>query len=372
MIYLDNAATTRPRRRALERAQAFHEELFYNPSALYGGGFAVRAKLNAFRGELLAAVADAERFELVFTSGGTEADDHAVLAGARRGNAVTTAGEHAAVYRSFLELKNRSVEPRFAPVLRDGRVDAEALLRLVDDKTSLVSVVHVNNETGAVNDIAALARAVKEKNPRTLFHADGVQAFGKVNVRLPKEVDLYSVSAHKIGGVKGTGALIKRKSLALPPYLHGGGQENGLRSGTENTFGIAAFAYAAEEQFGALEREGARLLALRERLWEWLDKALFRRVSPADGTPYILAVSAAGMRGEVLQRMLFERGVCLGTGSACASKNRFSRVLTACGWGEDVLDGALRVSFSQATSEEEAAEAARAMNAVAKEYGERV
>ncbi len=365
MIYLDNAATTAPDEAAVARAQTFLKENFYNPSAIYGGGFSVHSALKGAREGLISRIADPAKFELIFTSGGTESDNQAIFSGARRGNAVTTGGEHAAVFESFTELKNRGVEPRFAPVLRDGRVDKEALLALVDEKTALVSVVHVNNETGAVNDIFALARAVKAKNPRTLFHSDGVQAFGKLPVRLTGDIDLYSVSAHKIGGLKGTGALFKRKNLNLLPFIYGGGQESGLRSGTENVFGAMTFAYAAEKKFATLSADGRRLLKLRERLWELLDKDIFVRISPEDGTPYILATSAVGMRGEVLVRMLWERGVVAGTGSACSSRHRFSRVLAACGYDEKTMDGALRWSFSPATTEEDVERAAEIANDVA-------
>ena len=304
--------------------------------------------------------------ELVFTSGGTEADNQAVFM-ARRGNAVTTAGEHPAVERCFNELKRLGVEPRFAPLNRDGTVDQDALLSLVDEKTTLVSVVHVNSETGAINDVHAIARAVKKKNPRCLFHSDGVQAFGKIPVRLIKEIDLYSVSAHKIGGLKGTGALIKRKDLELKPYLFGGGQENNLRSGTENVLGILSFFYAAEEKFSHLEQSLARVKDLREKLYSLLDKTIFERLSSEAGTPYILTVSARGLRGEILQRLAEEKGIVIGTGSACSSKKPHSRILEACGYDNAVLDGVLRLSFSSETTDEEVVFAANALNEAARE-----
>ena len=162
MIYLDNAATTRPDEGAVEAALPYLQDKYFNPSALYGGGVLVQGELRRAREYLLSQIADKTRFELFFTSCGSEADNTAIFSAARRGNAVTTAGEHAAVFQSFSELRQRNVEPRFAPLLSDGRVDTDALLSLVDDKTTLVSVVHVNNETGAVNDIASLARRVKE------------------------------------------------------------------------------------------------------------------------------------------------------------------------------------------------------------------
>ncbi len=371
MIYLDNAATTRPSTGALESAKSFLTENYFNPSALYGGGFAVNGKIKQAREFLLSAVADPLEYELIFTSCGTEADNQAVFSTVKRGNFVTTEGEHAAIYATAKELKNRGTDVRFAPLNQDGSVNAEALLQLVDEKTTLVSVIHVNNETGAINDISALAKAVKKKNPRALFHADGVQAYGKIAFRLPKEVDSYSISAHKIGGLKGNGGLIAKKSLRIAPYLYGGGQENGRRSGTENVFGIMTFFYAAEEKFKRLKEDLERIKGLRERLFHGLNGEIFTRLSPENGTPYILTVSAVGLRGEVLQRMLYDDGVCVGTGSACSSKHRFSRVMTACGYDERTLDGVLRLSFCPQTTAEELDEAVKILNATAQELKER-
>ena len=375
MLYFDNAATTKPSQTAFSRAQVFALEQFYNPSALYNEGYALQSELKKARSALLSKVADESAFELIFTSCGTESDNQAIFGFAKRGNAVTTAGEHSAVSAPFIELKNRGViEPRIAPLQKDGRVDLNALLALVDEKTTLVSVMHVNNEVGAINDINAIAKAVKNKNPRVIFHSDGVQAYGKIPVRLCKEVDLYSISAHKIGGLKGVGALIKRKSLVLPPYLIGGGQESGRRSGTENTFGIMQFVYAAEEKFATLKADGERLTVLRERLWSGLDKSVYTRISSVDGTPYILSVSAVGLRGEVLLHMANDKGLIVGTGSACSSnsKNRYSKIVLACGYDEKTADGTLRLSFSQSATEEEVDKAVEILNEIGRDLTRRM
>ncbi|MBE5746782.1 MAG: cysteine desulfurase [Clostridiales bacterium] len=367
MIYLDNAATTKPNKGAFDRATAYVTEKFYNPSALYKEGFAMQGELKKARSVLLSRVADESAFELVFTSCGTESDNQAIFSFARRGNAVTTAGEHSAVSVAFHELKTRGIaEPRFAPLNKDGSVNVEKLLALVDEKTSFVSVMHVNNEIGAINDINKIAKLVKEKNPRVIFHSDGVQAYGKLPFKLAKEVDLYSISAHKIGGLKGVGALIKRKSLVLPAYLIGGGQESGRRSGTENTFGIMQFVYAAEEKFATIKEDYARLTDYRERLWELLDKEVYIRLSAENGTPYILSVSAQGLRGEILLHMADDKGLIVGTGSACSSnaKNRYSKVVLACGYDEKTADGVLRLSFSPETTEEDVERAARILNEI--------
>ena len=375
MIYLDNAATTKPLKEAFDRATVYVTEKFYNPSALYTEGYTLQSELKKARSALLSKVADESSFELVFTSCGTESDNQAVFSFAKRGNAVTTAGEHSAVFASFSELKNRGVaEPRYAPLQRDGRVDVEKLLALVDDKTSFVSVMHVNNEIGAINDVNTIAKRVKEKNSRVIFHSDGVQAYGKIPVRLAKEIDLYSISAHKIGGMKGVGALIKRKSLVLPPYLIGGGQEAGKRSGTENTFGIKHFEYAAEAKFKTLKADYERIRAYRERFWNLLDKSLFTRLSSQDGTPYILSVSATDLRGEILLHLANDKGLIVGTGSACSSnaKTRYSKVVLACGYDEKVADGVLRLSFSPETTEEEITQAAEILNGVASDLKRRM
>ncbi len=375
MIYLDNAATTKPSEQAFDRARAYATEKFYNPSALYKEGFALQSELKKVRSVLLSKVGDEGSFELVFTSCGTESNNQAIFSFARRGNAVTSAGEHSAVSASFAELKNRGIaEPRFAPLQKDGRVDIEKLLSLVDEKTSFVSVMHVNNEIGAVNDVNKIAKLVKGKNPRVIFHVDGVQAYGKIPFRMGKEIDLYSISAHKIGGLKGVGALIKRKSLALPPYIIGGGQESGRRSGTENVFGIMQFGYAAEEKFATLREDYERIKGYRERLWAGLDKDIFCRLSTEEGTPYILSVSAVGLRGEVLLHLAEENGLLIGTGSACSSnaKTRYSKVILACGYDERTADGVLRLSFSPQTTEDEVEKAIAILNAVAKDLKKRM
>lgn len=370
MIYMDNAATTKPCAWALDKASKFVTEQFYNPSALYEEGFALQSELKKARSALLSKVADENSFELIFTSCGTESDNHAIFSFAKRGNAVTTAGEHSAVLAPFTELKNRGViESRIAPLHKDGKVDVEKLLALVDNKTSFVSVMHVNNEMGAINDINEIAKRVKQKNPRVIFHSDGVQAYGKIPYRLSKDIDLYSLSAHKIGGLKGVGALIKRKSLNLPAFIFGGGQETGKRSGTENVFGIKQFAYASEKKFETLTNDFDRLTAERERLANGLDSEIYTRLSPADGTPYILMVSARGLRGEILLHMAHDKGLLIGTGSACSSnsKTRYNKVALACGYDEKIADGTVRLSFSPDTTEQEITDAIAIMNEIGRD-----
>lgn len=372
MIYLDNAATTVPDEGAVNAALAYLKPYgCLNPSALYRAGFEAHKAIDEARRVLLSFVAPQGGYELVFTGSGSEADNQAIFSSAKRGNFVTTSGEHAAIYNSAKELEKRGVEVRFAPLNSDGSVNAEALLKLVDDKTSLVSVIHVNNETGAVNDIAALAARVKKTNAGTIFHSDGVQAFGKIPFALTKDIDLYTVSAHKIGGIRGAAALIRRKGAKLLPYIFGGGQENGLRSGTENTFAIKQFEFAAQKKFASLKEDFSRIQGYNGKMRQGLDSSIFEILSAENASPYILSVSAKGLRGEVLLHMLDDAGLMVGTGSACSSKSRFSRVIMACGLDEKRADGVLRLSFASSTTEDEVDSAIEILNKTAAALAER-
>lgn len=372
MIYLDNAATTVPDEGAVNAALAYLKPYgCLNPSALYRAGFEAHKAIDEARRVLLSFVVPQGGYELVFTGSGSEADNQAIFSSAKRGNFVTTSGEHAAIYNSAKELEKRGVEVRFAPLNGDGSVDGEELLKLVDDKTSLVSVIHVNNETGAVNDIAALAARVKKINAGTIFHSDGVQAFGKIPFTLTKDIDLYTVSAHKIGGIRGAAALIRRKGAKLLPYIFGGGQENGLRSGTENTFAIKQFEFAARKKFASLKEDFSRIQGYNRQLRQGLDASIFEILSAENGSPYILSVSAKGLRGEVLLHMLDDAGLMVGTGSACSSKSRFSRVMLACGLDEKRADGVLRLSFASSTTLDEVTSAIEILNKTAAALAER-
>ena len=372
MIYLDNAATTVPDEGAVNAALQFLKiDGFYNPSALYRAGFAAHKEIEEARRTILSLLAPQGGYELVFTGSGSEADNQAVFSSARRGNFVTTAGEHAAIYQSAKELEKRGIEVRFAPLRSDGSADTEALLSMVDKDTSCVSVIHVNNETGAVNDIAAIAAAAKKINPALLFHSDGVQAFGKIPFALTKDIDLYTVSAHKIGGVRGVAGLFRKKGVRLSPYIFGGGQENGLRSGTENTFAIKQFEFAAKKKFSSLKEDFERIRSYNLAVRQGLDKTIFRVLSSENASPYILSVSARGLRGEVLLHMLDDAGVMVGTGSACSSKNRYSRVILACGLDERSADGVLRISFAATTTLQETEQAIGIINSCAASLAER-
>ena len=360
MIYLDNAATTKPFSDAYENALKFSSDEYFNPSALYKCGLKVKDELSNARKSILRSFP--EGYDLIFTSGGSEADNSAVFSSARRGNAVTTLGEHSAIYESFKEINRRGVETRFAPLKQNGQVDVCALLELIDENTSFVSVVHVNNETGALNDINEIAKAVKLKNKNVIFHSDGVQAFCKINYKISSAIDMYSVSAHKINAFKGTGALIKKSKLNFSPLIFGGGQEGGARSGTENVFGILAFKTATELHNTKLAETVEKFNLLKKTFIDNLNSNFFKIISDSNCAPHIISVSAVGLRGEVLQHMLEDYEVIVGTGSACSSKSPHSRILKNCGYSGKVLDGVLRISFSSETTLEEVKFAVEKLN----------
>jgi cysteine desulfurase len=374
MIYLDNAATTKPDSGCLQQAQTYLQEQFYNPSALYAEGYTLHKELTLARKNILECVTDEAAVDLIITSCGSEADNQALFCGVKRGNLVTTLGEHSAIFSTANELKARGVDVRFAKLNGDGSVNVDDLLSLVDEKTSLVSCIHVNNETGAVNDINAISAAVKAKNSKALFHADGVQAFGKIPFKLGKAVDLYSVSAHKIGAIKGVGALLKRKTVSIKPFVYGGGQENGLRSGTENVFGIKMFELASLKKYAAIGQNYQKVQGLKDLFVSLLDKSLFTVLSGEKSSPYILTLAMQGLRGETILHECDDRGLIIGTGSACSSneKKRHSRVMVACGVDDGLLDGVLRISFCPENTEEEVKCATEILNTVVKNRKERM
>lgn len=345
MMYFDNAATTKPLYNAIQNAKIVNDDLYFNPSARYHGGVLASNLIKTARENILKRVGG--DFDLVFTSCGSESDNMAIYSYCKRGNAITTLGEHSAVYEPFLDLKNKGFDSRFAKINSDGSVNVENLLSLIDSNTVFVSVVHVNNETGAINDINYIAKECKKINPKLIFHSDGVQAFGKIPYKLSNLVDLYSVSAHKIGGIKGVGAIFKNKNLkSLKPLILGGGQEGNLRSGTENVFGIKVFEGAVLDRFDNITAKYDAVLNLRNTLLNNIDANLIKVISSENCSPYVVSLSAVGLRGEVLQHMLESDDIIVGTGSACSSKKPHSRVLKEAGYNSDVLDGVIRISFS--------------------------
>ncbi len=350
-IYLDNAATTKPITKAA--VQRHMEQSWHNPSAVYRQAEAVFKEIKHVRQQLISAVH--LQGSCVFTSGGTEANNLVLSSYGKRGShMITSAIEHPSVYETCRYMEQSGVLIDYVKP-QDFNINPDDVAALVTEDTALVSVMHVNNETGALNDIIAIGKAVKAKNPDTIVHADGVQALLKTNVDLSAGyIDCYTVSAHKIHALKGTGALLTRQEVSLKPLHLGGGQELSLRAGTENTLGIMAFGEALEEiaRFGENNMQVERL---REKFIEGVAKFDDCVVNtPKRFVPHIVSISFEGVRGEVLARVMGEKGICIGTGAAC-SRGKLSRVLLECNIGRAYAEGTVRVSFSALNTFEEVA-----------------
>ncbi|MCL2352794.1 MAG: cysteine desulfurase [Firmicutes bacterium] len=369
-IYFDNAASTPASPGAAGAAAEMSAANYGNPSALHGMGLNAERAVRA-AAERVAAALGCRAPEVVFTSGGTEANNLAVLgcARARRrlgGHILTSAAEHPSVAQAVTALESEGFSVTRLMPDGGGALDPAAAAAAVRPDTVLASFIHVNNETGAINDARALAAAVKRANPSAAVHIDGVQAFCKVGVGLT-DVDLYSISAHKLHGLKGTGALFVRGGVRLAPLLYGGGQQNGFRPGTENTPGIAAFAAAIGEALPEMEKSAQNARNIRKILMSLADgtDGVFINGDPIRSSPYILNMSFLGVKAEVLVHALEERGVYVSTGAACSSRRKTGNHLKWLGLDAKRGESAVRFSFSRYNTEEEARVCAEAVrNAV--------
>lgn len=350
MIYLDNAATTKMYDEALRVLTEANEKRWFNASALYKEASEESKTIRRARETLLGALKAGDG-ELYFLSGGTEADNTALFCTrkAKGSRVIVSEGEHDAVINPAKVLKEQGYDVVFAPIKSDGGVDEEKFAALLTPDVSLVSVMHVSNETGAVNDIAKLSAMTKRAAPKAVFHSDGVQAFGKIKVNLRSlGADLYTVSGHKIHGPKGIGALYVAKGTPVKPLVFGGGQEKGFRSGTENGPAIEAFAAAAERTMRNFEEDCSKKRRYLEYLREGLENGVpdVKIITDTErSAPHILTVAFGGVRGEVLLHALEERGILVGVGSACSS-HRESRFKSLLGLDEAHRDGIVRFSVS--------------------------
>ena len=354
IAYLDNSATTRPDDRVVDKMAQCMREGYFNPSSVYLPAVNAFREVRACREELLQAVHGAG-CRLIFTSGGTEANNLAILgAGGRiRGLkiAAVSAVEHPSVRACFDELARQGVEVRVIGVNGKGELDFAALEKALEDGAGLVSVMQVNNETGAINDIPRIHAMTQG---RALLHVDGVQGFLRTPFSM-KDAELYTLSGHKIHGPKGIGALVCRENILINPRNMGGGQENGLRSGTENTPGIAGLREAArlmkEYDMGELMQKKLHLI---QAFGAQVENMRINGPDPAAAAPHIVNLGFPGVRGEVMLHALEACGVYASTGSACSSKKlKVSSVLTAMGVSPTEAEWALRFSLSPKTTFEE-------------------
>ena len=351
MIYLDNSATTKPCESAIKALEKAMTSTWGNPSSLYGLGVDAENLINETRLRI-ANLINARADEIFFTGSGTEANNLAIIGAVnlmkRRGNKIiTTSVEHPSVLNTCSFLEQYGFEVVKVKPQADGNINADNILSEVDDKTILVTMMLVNNETGCIFPVREIADGLKNKKSIALLHTDCVQAFGKINIDVEElGADLLTASGHKIHGPKGIGFLFKRKNIALKPIIHGGNQEKGLRSGTEPVPLIASFGGALDEL--NIEQSFNKVKELHTYAYEKLsniDGVLIN--SPKDGTlPYIINISVQGLRSETLLHFLESREIYVSSGSAC-SKGKGSHVLSEMSLNADRTDSALRISFSK-------------------------
>lgn len=361
LVYLDNGATTKLLPEIRDDMFRIHEETYGNPSSLHKMGLEAEHLIKKAR-SLLADSMSFSPDEIFFTGGGTEADNLAILgyyeANKRRGKKVITSiGEHSGIIEPCKRLESYGVEVVYLDIDEYGNIDLDQLEAEVDDQTLMVSLINVNNELGTVTPLARVKEIIRQKNKETVLHTDGVQALGKVEMARGQEgPDLISVSSHKIHGPKGIGALAIRKGLRITPLILGGGQEGGLRSGTENVAGIYGFARAAELAVKNQEAHMAKMTGLRDYLLKAIKDEIkdIRINTPLDmASPAILNISFLGCPGEVLLHYLEDQNIYVSTGAACSSKKGVSRILKAAGLDDEVSSSAIRFSFGNFNTIEE-------------------
>ena len=356
-IYLDNSATTKVCAEAAEKAIQMMTECYGNPSSLHSKGFEAQKEMELAR-QRAAELLSVEKDEIYFTSGGTESNNTALFGAAkalcRRGNRiVTTAVEHSSVMESAQRLEKEGFEVVYLTPDSSGHISKEALTSVIDKQTILVSMMAVNNETGAILPIETVRRIIDRAGAPALFHVDGVQALGKIPLKLKKlGVDLFSASSHKIHGPKGAGILYVRKGARILPLHYGGEQEKKLRPGTEAIPLICAMGEAIEA-LPPMDRELAQMKELNAYCREKLGVIQSVRFnSGEDALPYILNFSVVGIRSETMLHYLAERNIFVSSGSACA-KGKKSHVLSALGLAPERIDSAVRVSFSRYNTKED-------------------
>ncbi len=356
IIYLDNAATTKPCKAAVDAMIGAADE-YGNPSSLHGVGLSAEKRIDKSKSDI-AAILGVNKNEIYFTSGGTEANNLAILGTAnalkKRGRRVITSKiEHPSVLEAFRQLEKEGFDVVYADVTPDGRVDIDKFKTLLTDDTILVSVMHTNNETGVIQPVTEIARLVRDCSPNCVIHSDCVQSFGKILVK-PElmGVDMVTISAHKIHGFKGVGALYTKNRHILP-LIFGGEQQNKLRPGTENTGGIFAFSEAANVCTIEPENMRAKRALMRNLLLEKISDIQING-SCEYNSGSVLNVSFLGIKAEILLHSLERHKIYVSTGSACSShKPQPSHVLTAMGVSQKAIEGAIRISFCEATTDDE-------------------
>ncbi len=368
-IYLDHAATTPVAPEVVSAIEKLMHEDFGNPSSMHKKGVIAEKYIKEARKKISKALQVNEK-EILFTSGGTESNNLAIkgsLPRKLRGRIITTRFEHPSVKSTVEVLGKNGYEVIFLPIDKDGQVRDGALDAALTPDTLLVSIMHVNNEIGSIQPIEAYGKTIHAYNQthgtKILFHVDAIQSFGKIQIPIQSaRIDLLSFSGHKIGGIKGSGGLFVRSGVHLAPLMDGGQQELGIRPGTENIFGIVALDRATELAFEQMKSHFDDMVALNIHLKSLLEKDERIHFNCPGGSPYIMNVSFAGVKGEVMLHSLEMEGIYVSTGSACSSKKKnYSHVLEAIGLSDEHMDSAIRISFGSGITTQNINEAAEKM-----------
>lgn len=351
--YFDNASTTMVDLDIIKDWEKLNEEHFYNPSAIYKSGNNSHNLLEQYRLSLLKMLHAGESDGLIFTGSATESNNTAFYGTLKKNSKIlVSSGEHSSNYAIYKELTNCGYNVELVNITQDGVLDMQDFMDKMTRDVSFVSIIHVSNETGAINDIKQIVKYAKSVNPNVIFHSDGTQAVGKIDVNLKSlGVDLYSFSAHKIGGTKGVGALFVKNGVRIKPFIVGGGQEKGLRSGTENILGIYSLYKGLSTRLQSLKDDMARVTEIRDFMVTELEKidGVTCNAISSPRSPYIISATVDNVRSETLINMLEDDGFIIGNGSACSSKLSGNRVLSAMGVPDEKIRGAIRISMSYTT-----------------------
>jgi len=372
-IFFDNASTTKVADEIINEIRQLNEDYYYNPSSLYSCGRKCRKVIEDCRKDILEILGAERGANLVFTGSATEANNMALFGSVKKNTRkiLVSMGEHPSVYNTALELKNRGHNVVFVNLDKSGCVDVYDYISKLDETVDLVSIMHVNNETGAINDIEYLVNLAREANPNVIFHCDGVQAVGKVDIDLGVlGVDLYTMSGHKVHGLRGIGALYIKNDKKIKPIIFGGNQENGLRSGTENLMGIVSLKMAIKKACKNLKHNQNCYKNLKKRLVENLNLSgvKYRLFSNENCVDNIVSIGFEKCRAETILNMLSDEGIFVGNGSACSSKKSGNRVLENMGVGASDIEGNLRISFCEYNSVEEIDEFVEVLKRVVDNY----
>lgn len=367
-IYLDNSATTKPYKEVVDKMLQALTEDYANPSSLHRKGIEVEKNIKLIRQNIAKSIGAKDK-EIYFTSGGTESNNTIIrgianLNKKRKNHIISTVIEHPSVLNTLKDLELEGFEITYLKVDENGKIDLNELKESIRPSTCLITIMHVNNEIGSIQPIVEIGKYLKTLDEKLYLHVDAIQSYGKINFRPSRyNIDFMSVSAHKFHGPKGIGFMYIKENNRLKPLLTGGGQEIGIRSGTENVPGI----YGLGEAVKIINQDLNAVIEKISKLKDMLKREIVNNIddikvnSPEDGVCHILNISFRGVKGEVLLHYLEQKGIYVSTGSACSSKKKGSHVLNAIGLKPDEIEGAIRFSLSDTNSEDQIKEVVKVL-----------